>query len=242
MATPNWNGATAGQPTLAGQINQFLGTHSSTFAYTGTSQFAQTTAGTGGTNTNGLYLAQSFVTGASAVTVSRVALTLSVTGTPPPATVSIQTNTGAAPSGTVVGAATLLPPTFVTGSATSISIPISAALGATTTYWIVVNAVGDVSNFFTWFKSNQTSGASTSPTVAVWTAQTYGFLYNIFSGTTGALLHTWEDSGARWTTFTYTAQSVPSNLQEYTTAQGTAQYVSSSRAFTYSNGLLTSIA
>lgn len=238
MATPNWNGATAGQSTLAGQINQFLGTHASTLAYTGTSQNAQTTAGSGGTNSNGLYLAQSFAA-SSTYAAARVALTLAVTGTPAPATISIQTNSGSAPSGTAL-ASTALPPGFLSGSAASISIPLPASLVNATTYWIVINAVGDVSNFYTWSKSNQVSGASTSANGSTWAAQAYGFLYNVFSGNSGNLLHTYDDSGARWCTFAYNANGTISSLSEYAVAQNSS-YQQSVRTFNYSGTLLTSI-
>lgn len=238
MTTPAWNGATAGQPTLAAQINQFFGTHPSTLVYTGTSQNSQTTAGSGGTNSNSLYIAQSFVA-SSTYAAARVALTLAVTGTPSPATISIQTNSGSAPSGTALGT-TALPPGFLSGSATAISIPLPASLTNATTYWIVINAVGDVSNFYTWSKSNQVTGTSTSTNGTTWTAQAYGSLYNVFSGNTGNLLHSYDDSGVRWCTYAYNANGTISSLSEYAVAQGSS-YQQSVRTFNYSGTLLTSI-
>lgn len=241
MATPNWQGASTGIRPQAAQINQFLGSHTVTIVYAGTSFASQTTAGAGGTNSNGLYLAQSFNTGGSSG-MSRVVLTLAVTGTPNPATVSIQSDNAGVPSGTVLGS-TVLPPTFVAGSATAISIPVFAAVAAATQYWIVINAVGDVSNFYAWSRSNQVSGASTSPNGSTWTAQGYGFLYNCFVWAyVGAPVHSYEDGGLRWATFATNASGALSNLSEYTTAQAANDYVTSIRAFTYTNGNLTSIA
>jgi hypothetical protein len=55
------------------------------------------------------------------------------------------------------------------------------------------------------------------------------------------LLHTYADSGARWTTFAYNANGTPSKLSEYTVAQGSLQYVQSVRSFIYSGTLLTTV-
>lgn len=242
MATPAYLGASVGSQAKAAQVNQFLGTHASTYTYTGTSQLSQVTAGTGGVNSNGLWIAQSFTT-TGAFSATRVVLTLAVTGVPAPATISVQTSSGGAPSGTIVTGATIsLPRDFVTGTAALISLPMAATLAATTTYWIVMNAVGDASNFFTWSKSNQVSGASTSTNGTTWAAQAYGLLYNVYSGTGGALVHTYEDSGAHWTSWAFTATGLVSKLSEYTVAQSANDYVASVRSFTYSNGELQTVA
>jgi|SRR6185437_148181 len=240
MATLSWDGATSGQPPLANQINQFLGTHAVTLAYTGTSQNAQTTLGSGSTSTNSLYIAQSFTT-ASAYTSTRVVLDFAVTGSPTPLTVSLQSNNAGAPSGTVL-ATIQVPSSFTSAGSLNVSMPLSAPLANATTYWIVMNAVGDPSNLYSWLKSNQVSGASTSANGTTWAAQTYGLVYQVYSGTSGSLLHTYEDSGARWTIFTYNGAGTPSQVQEYTVAQGANQYVNSSRSYSYTNGLLTSVA
>lgn len=241
MATPAWIGASTGQPPLSAQINQFLGTHAATMVYTGAQQDHQASAGSGAANSNGLYIAQS-VTAGSSYTGGRVVLTLAVTGTPTPWSLSIQSNSGAAPSGTVLGGPVSLPPGFVTGSAAAVSIPVSAALTNGTKYWIVANAAGDAGDFFAWSKSNQASGASTSTNGVTWAAQTYGLLFQVWDNTlVQPLVHTLEDSGARWTTWAFTTQSAPSKLSEYTVSQAAADYVQSVRSFGYTNGLLTSV-
>lgn len=242
MATPNWSGATAGQPTLAGQVNQFLGTHTSTFIYAGAQQGGQTTLGSGSINTNGLYLAQSFVTGGSAVNVGRLVLQFGSTGSPTPLAISIQTNSGSAPSGTAL--ATVNVPAEYVATNHNVTVPLPCSLGASTTYWIVFNAVGDVSNFFSWFKSNQVSGASTSANGSTWTAQSYGFYYAYYDQSlVWPVRHTWEDSGARWAQLSNNAVTgLLTNIQEYTTAQGSGQYQYSSRTVNYSGTALTSIA
>lgn len=239
MATPAWLGATTGQPPQAAQINQFLGAHAATFIYTGVS-LGSSTLGSGTVATNGLYIAQTFTPGSNQ-TPGRFVLTLQVTGTPPPLTLTVQTNSGSAPSGTAL-VTTLVPPNYLTGTATATSVPLPCSLTSGTVYWIVANAVGDVSNFYSFTKSTAGTGASTSPTGVTWTAQAYGLTYVRFDQTpTFPLMHTWDDSGVRWTALTSTAAAMPSVYDEYTVAQSTNQFVYSSRSFTYTSGSLTSI-
>lgn len=236
MTTPTWSGATAGNRALAGQINQFLGTHATTYIYTGTSIAAQLTTGAGSTASDNLYVAQSFTTGTNTA-IGRVILAVAITGTPNPLTLSVQANNSGAPSGTPL-VVTIIPPSLYSGSATSVSIPLPVTgLTASTTYWIVANAVGDVSDFFSFSRSNQTSGASTSPTGVTWTAQTYGLIYSVFNqGMNLPLTHTWEDSNARWTGLTSNANGTIATITECTTAQlsgTTPQYVYSKRTLSY---------
>jgi hypothetical protein len=54
-------------------------------------------------------------------------------------------------------------------------------------------------------------------------------------------VHTWEDGGARWTDFTSNASGGPTGISEYTVAQGSGQYVYSSRVLAYSGKSVTSI-
>lgn len=242
MATPAWKGASTGSAPLAGQVNQFLGAHAATFVYTGAEKDNQSTAGSGAVNSNSLWIAQSFTAGSN-YTSGRVVLTLAVTGTPAPWSLSIQSNSGTAPSGTVIGGPVSLPPGFAPGAAATVSIPLQAALSSGTKYWIVANAAGDVSNFYAWSKSNQVSGASTSTNGTTWTAQSYGLLFQAWDNTTVTpLVHTLEDSAARWTTWAFNTQGTPSKLSEYTVAQAASDYVQSVRSFTYTNGLPVSVA
>jgi hypothetical protein len=244
MATPAWLGATTGSAPSASQVNQLLGTHASSIVYTGTERDNQSTTGVGAVNSNGLWIAQSFTAGATYAT-GRAVMTFAVTGTPNQWVISIQGNTGGAPSGTIVSAsAVAFPDDFATGSATALSVPLTgASLVSGTTYWLVANAVGDVSNFFSWSKSNQVSGASTSTNGTAWTAQAYGLLFQVWDNTVvQPPVHTYEDSAARWTTFAWTAGNQPSKLSEYTVAQAANDYVASTRSFTYSGTSLTTIA
>lgn len=242
VATPNWSAATAGQNTNAGQVNQFLGTHSSTIIYVGTQQAAQLTAGSGGVNSNSTYLQQTFTTGASQTQIGRVVLTIGATGTPAPLTVSIQADSSGNPSGTPI-VTTLVPQEFVTGAPVIMTIPVPCTVTANTVYHIVTNAVGDPSNFYTWNKSNQVTGASTSTNGSTWTAQAYGLLYQEYDqAVIQPWRHTWEDGGVRWTRTGLNGVSGIGNLWEYTAGQTATGYIASLRTFTYTNGQLTSIA
>jgi hypothetical protein len=239
MGTPAWIGATAANPPLANQANQFLGLHATTYLYAGAYGGGQTTLGSGGVNTDGLYIAQSFTTSV-AFHLGRVVFGFNnLTGTPTaPLTVSIQTNSGSAPSGTAL-VTTTVPVQYLVSN---VSVPVPCALSASTTYWIVLTPAGDASDFATWLKTNQTSGASTSTNGTSWSAQTFGLYYALWDQS--ALLplaHAWADGGAAWSTFNLSGAALPSTIQEYTVAQGTNQYVYSSRAYTYTSGALTSI-
>jgi hypothetical protein len=243
MATPAWLAATASEPTAAGQVNQFLGAHAATLIYTGTVQSSQVTAGSGAVNSDGLYIAQSFTTGAAQTTLGRVLLTFAKTGTPAPVSVSLQANSGGSPSGTPL-VTTLLPADFLSGTPALFSIPLPASgLSPSTQYWIVLNAVGDASDYFSWSKSNQTSGAKTSTNDTSWTAQTYGLLYEVCDNTLlNPLVHTWEDTGARWTLMLYNTLLQLVTLAEYTAGQTATGYVVSARSLSYTAGQLASIA
>lgn len=242
MATPAWLAATASNPTKAGQVNQFLGTHASALVYTGTVQASQVTAGSGASASNGLFAAQAFTTGAAQTTIGRVILTLAKTGAPAPITVSIQATVAGSPSGTPL-VSVLLPQDFLGGSAATFSIPLPASgLTPSTQYWIVLSAVGDASNFFSWSKSNQTSGAKTSTNGTTWSTQTFGMLYQVCDNTTVVpLVHTWDDTGARWTIMLYNALGQMVTLGEYTAGQTTTGYLLSVRSLAYTTGQLTSI-
>jgi hypothetical protein len=242
MATPAWVGATPNQPQLAAQINQFLGTHAITYVYTGVSYSTQATTGSGSVASNSLYVAQQFTTGASNTAAGRVTLTMTTTGVPSPITVQVQANSAGAPSGTAL-VSTVIPPGWANGTPTAQSIPLPVTgLAPSTTYWIVAQAAGDVSDFFSFYKSNQSSGASTSTNGTSWTAQTYGLLYAVYDQSAILpLRHTWEDAAARITAEFTNSNATLAALEEYTNAQGGGQFVYSYRTLNYAAATLTSI-
>lgn len=251
VGTPVWQAPTAGQAPRAAHVNQLLGLHTTTTLYSSTAQASQTTNGVTSTSTNGLYLAESFITGASQTLVGYVVIPLSTTTTSGtslvPTTVSIYSNSAGAP-GTALVSTTVTAEyanLATAGTATNrLTVPVPATVTAATTYWIVVTAAGNVSNSYTWYRSNQVTGASTSPDGVTWTGQAYGFVYQVFDQTPAAqtIKCTYEDSGARWTASTFTAQNMTSTFAEYTVGQTTSGYLQSFRTYTYSNGILTGVA
>lgn len=224
----------------AAQINQFLGTHQTTFVYTGVLIASQTTAGTGSVNSNGSWNAQSFTTGAF-TTTGRFAFNLVVTLNPAPITLSLQADNAGVPSGTPLTSTTV---SAGWGNATAAyqSIPLVATgLTASTTYWLVASSVGNASNFYQFNKSNQTSGAATSPDGVTWTAQAYGLLFDVWDlSVVLPLQHTWEDQGARATRFFLNSNATPGALEEYTLAEG-GHSVYSYRIYNYSGVQVKSI-
>lgn len=240
MATPAWSGASSGGTMYAAQINQFLGTHQATYVYTGSLITSQTTAGSGSVASNGLYVAQSFTTG-TGTTTGRFAFSMTVTGSPAPMVFSLQANVSGAPSGTAL---TTTEVASGWGNATQSyqSVPLVATgLSASTEYWIVATAAGNASNYWSWFKSNQTSGASTSTNGTSWTAQAYGLLFEVWDlSAVPPLQHTWEDQGARSTRLFFNTNSTPGALEEYTMEESGAS-VYSYRTYNYSNGQIFSI-
>lgn len=235
-----WLAATSGQPTLAQQVNQFLGTHAAQFIYTGASLGGQNTAGSGSTSTNGLYVAQGFTPG-STQAPGRFVLTLSRTGAPAPLVVSVQTDASGHPSGTVL-ATTTVPSGYVPTGSTALSIPLPCSLTSGTPYWLVLNAVGDPSDLYSWFRSNQASGVSTSTNGTTWTAQTYGCLYLRYDqSAVTPLLHAYDDAGARWAAFTTAAgTNLVTSLDEYAAGQA-GGYVQAQRTLAYNVNLLSSV-
>ncbi len=243
MPVPSWQAPTAGYPALAGQVNQFLGTHAVTYVYTGAEQASQSNAGSGGVNSNSLWAAQSFGTTSAQTTAGYVILTAKVTGSPPPLTVSLQASSAGAPSGTPLVSASL-PKEFLTGTAAAVPVMLPVTgLTPSAVYWIVAAAAGDASDYFTLSKSNFGSGASTSPDGVTWTAQSYGLLYQVYDGTpVPPLSGTWEDSGARWTSLGYSGSGDLATLGEYTAGQAAGGYAASFRTLSYSGSILTGVA
>ena len=242
MPSPTWLAATPDSPGLAGQINQLLTTHAVSFVYAGVKQSSQTTVGSGSTASNGLFVAQAFTTTSAQATVGYVILNLAATGTPPVLNLTLQAGSGGFPSGTALAAAQVAPD-GLSGPAVPVIILLPCSgLAVSTQYWVVTEAAGDATDYFSLAHSSQTSGAATSPDGVTWTAQGYGLLYDIYDGTpAGELIGVSEDGGARQAVLGYTSGLLTS-VSEVTAGQA-GGYASSSRALSYaSSGPLTGIA
>lgn len=251
MPSTNWLAAAPGPLPLAQQVNQFLVSHPTMYLYTGTQTAQQITAGATSTSSNSLWLAQSFATAVGQTAVGYVTVPITTTSTSgtalAPTTLSLYANSGGAPTGSALVSTTLTAEyaNFASGGTATVLVdyplPVTG-LTASTTYWLVLHSTAST-GFYTWYRSNQVTGASTSSNGTTWAAQAYGFEYQISDQTaSGALQLTWEDAGARWTWSNFNALAQLTQYAEYTVAQGANAYVQSTRTLTYSSGLLTKVA
>lgn len=249
MASPNWIGASPAYVGLSGQVNQFLGSHSSVISYGGNAIQASGGTGTGlYGSTDGLYLAQEFTTGASQTVIGSVSLQLSTVGGSPvtatiaPLVISLYASLFGVPTGSPLAAATVTEQ-YVYSSPFWLSLPLAASgLTASTQYQLVVSAVGSASAYYAWQQSNTLFGASTAPDNVTWTAEGYGYMYEVFdnSGTTGNATLLTDDNGARFVQFAYNANNQPTSITEYTQTQNGAG-ITQTRTLTYSGTQLTGI-
>lgn len=246
VTSSTWLGSTAGQLPAAAQQAAFLGIHRSQMLYAGVQQAGQTTNGSTSTSSNGLWLAQSFTTGGAQTAVGYVIVPVTTTSTSgstlATTTLALYANGAGAPTGSAL-ASTTLTAEYANlasgGTATNrliYPLPVTG-LSAATTYWLVLHSTAST-GAYTWYRSNQVSGASTSTNGTSWTAQSYGFVHQVFDQTASGLLTAiWEDSGARWQALTYSAVSELASMGQYTVAQASG-YVQGYRGLSYSNGLL----
>lgn len=251
MTTPIWQAPTSGQAPLAAHVNQLLCGHTIVNLYTGTQTSAVTTNGTAHTNSNSLYMAQSFTTAAGQTAIGYISAPIgsynasgSTLGT---MTINLYANSAGTPTGSPIVTTTIT--TEYVQKITSgvdtvyVSYPLPATgLSPSTTYWIVTTPAGDGANHYTWRQSASVSGASTSTNGTTWTAQSYGLQYQVFDQTaSGNKVHSWEDGGARWTYTAYNNSGTISYYAEYTVGQTAAGYVQSSRSLSYTSALLTAV-
>lgn len=244
-----WLGATTSALPTAAQQAAFLGVHGMTLLYAGVQQAGQTTNGSTSTSTNGLWLAQSFTTGAAQTAVGYVIVPITTTTTSGSSlsttTLSLYANSAGAPSGPALVSTTVAAEYANLGSggtATNRLIyPLPATgLTAATQYWLVLHSTASTGSY-SWYRSNQASGASTSTNGSSWAAQTYGFVYQVFDQTaSGLLTAVWEDSGARWQALTYSTVGEVASIGQYTVAQS-AGYAQGFRNLSYSGGLLAGV-
>lgn len=253
LPVPTWQAPTTGQSANAGAVNQLLGTHAITYVWSGAVQVSNVTDASAHQSGNGLWLAQKFTMGASQTATGHVVCGIgSFTpsgSTLGPATLSLQADSGGAPSGTALSSVTVY--TEYTYAASSHGVasalvyyPLPASgLTAAGTYWLVLSPAGTGGNHYTWEESTAGTGASTSANGTTWTAQAYGFRYQVYDASAvPPLLGTWEDSGARWTAYAYNGSLQLTSLYEYTAGQTTSGYASSARTLSYTSGLLTGVA
>jgi YD repeat-containing protein len=251
VSTPPWLAATAGYNPLPGQVNQLLGAHTSAWIYSGGVLQVSERVGSGVyQSTESQYLSQTFVTGASQTTIGQVNLQVSTVGGSPvtatigPLTLALYASSAGLPTGSPLSSVTLAEQSVYTG-AFWLPMPLSATVSPAAVYQLVLSPAGTSSAYYVWQQSNQTSGASTSPSSSgtVWTGAAYGLMYEVYdqSGTLGAPQYLVDDDGARTTAFTYNAAGQLATITEQVLTQsGATQY--SQRTLTYTDGLLTGVA
>lgn len=247
--TPVWKAATTGFGANAGFINQFLGTHSSSFLYSGAVRSSRTT-GTGVfTDTQTQWMSQQFTTASSQTSVAYVYVQVSTVGGSPtsqlinPLTVSLYADSGGLPTGSALVTATLASSTVYSSSFwVTVPLPVSG-LTPSTVYHLVIPRVGTSGHYYVWQRSNQVAGAATSTDGSTWTSQTYGFMYQVYDqSTTGSQVqYISDDSGARLISLTYNANGTLNTISEYTVAQGSGNVLLQNRTLAYTNGLVTGV-
>jgi hypothetical protein len=246
--TPAWLAATAGQASQAGQVNQFLTTHTSEFVYAGGTAVSSQPTGTGVySDTLSQWLTQTITMGVSQTVIGSVQLQLSTIGGSPtlsliPAlVVGLYADAAGFPSGPLLASSTVVG-TYVYSSPFWVTVPLVATgLAAGAVYHLVVAEVGTIGHYYLWQRSNQVTGAASSPDGVTWTNQAYGLMYQVFDQSGSGLLQLIsDDNGAHILTFTYDALNRISQITEYTAAQGGTS-IQSSGTISYSNGLMTGV-
>lgn len=247
--TPNWQGAVAGQPGTAGQVNQFLGGHSSSVSYGGTLAVHSGSGAAIYDETYNQYLAETFTTTSTQTSVDYVQLQLSTVGGSPltaliPAiTVTLVADAFGVP-GTTPLASVSLQSTYVYSAPFWVTAPLSATVTPSTAYWVTVNPVGSTSAYYVWQRSVDAAGASVSTDGVSWMSQSHGLMYRVFAqgdSNNGSPTLINEDSGARLTTLTYDASTDALTGLSVVTLNSTGNADSYNATLTYTSGRLTSI-
>ena len=249
MGTPSWLAAAINYPARPGQINQFLGSHSSAWTYTGNVlQSSEIIGDSVYQSTFGQSMAQTISTTANQTTIGSVLLQLSTVGgspintTIPPITIGLYANSNGTPTGSVITSVNLTVQ-YVYLSTFWVSVPLTATgLTAGTPYQLVITPVGSATNYYVWQQSNQTSGASLSTDGLTWNEEAFGFMYQVYdqSGTIWPPLTLVDDDGARVTTFSYNGTNQLTGISESVVAQDGSSFFSS-RTISYSGLLPTGI-
>ena len=247
-ANPPWTAAVAGSQANAGLINQFLGSHSVSYIASGGAIQAQAATGTGVyQSTATQWYDQLFTTGSTQTTIGSVNLQLStVGGSPtlqliPPITISLFADSFGQPTGSAL-VSTTLTDMYVYTQPFWASIPLPTTVFPSANYHIVVQMVGNATNYYALQQSNQTFGVNTSPDGATWSAQAYGLMYQVLDGTgTGPVVYMYEDGGAKITQISYNSLRQPTSIIENINGQTTAGNLLSTRNLTYTNGILTGV-
>ena len=127
-------------------------------------------------------------------------------------------------------------------AATQLSIPLNATVYPSTNYHIVIAGTTSTTNFCRFLTGlPRNANASTGTSAAgPWTVASTSLVFATFGGNQGVLRNSYEDSGAKWTSYDYGLSTSigsslpPSMVKEYAGSQRTVSLLQ------YTNGLLTS--
>ncbi len=219
-----WQSPTPGQATLVGHVNQLLTTHAAQFTYNGAVIGTDPVLSTSVMNLGSGMLGQTF-TLAAPVTLGRVDLALGAIEAGQDVLVTLQVDSGGAPSGiALVGC--LVPPEWlpvgVASGPSLFTVPLPQSLAAGT-YWIVLQPGSTLTGGFSQAlastndvqltQSTATSGGSIY-SAGAWTAQTFGFGVYLRDNT-GTLLRAIADDSLPNLSY-----AVPAKVTSYAYASG----------------------
>lgn len=252
VITPTWNATVSGESGNAGQINQFLGAHTSTWEYAngGVLQAQQSTAVAIYQSTYQTYLSQVFTTGAAQTAIGQVKLRVSVVNGSaisqviPPLTLSLYLDSGGIPTGSLLSSISI-DEISVAVSTAWLTLPLNVnGLTPSTAYNLVLSPQGTSTTYYVWQQSNQTFGAATSGDGVTWNMQSYGFTYQIYdTSANGSTLISFlvDDAGARQVQVVTNALGQVTQLIERVQIPN-GSFFTSTRNLTYTTGLLTGVA
>jgi len=249
MATPNWAAPGTGTGASAGHVTQFLATHAITYLYQGVSQVAGSIGTATGKPTavsaTEMWLDQPWTTAAGQTTVNRVEFSYGASSSPGNMTLSLQSDSSGAPSGTIIGSALIVPGGLYPSAFGVCSFPyiVTGLVAATKYHWVWSN-VAYATGYQEFYGNNITVGTvayygtgATQP--SSWTSFGSTLSFTVYNGIGGNLIHTYEDAGAKWTALINGANNVPSSVATVVT---TPTILGSYRALSYTSGELTGVA
>jgi hypothetical protein len=247
--TPVWQAPSAGFAGNAGHVNQFLGSHAARVVYNGGTVTTQQATGSANyVSSQGTFMSQTFTVPGGQTAIGSINLQINaVGGSPtlpliPQLTVGLYASSSGLPTGSAIVSATLQS-TYIYSAPfwVNVALPLSPVTSGSI-YAIVLSSAGTASHYYAVQRSNQTSGAATSPDGVTWTPQAYGFMYQVLdqSGSASGPVQTiYEDNGARVVQFFYNTNGTISKVVETTLSQSSSAPLISTRNLSYVTGLLT---
>jgi hypothetical protein len=248
MSTPSWAAPGTGTGAAAGHVTQFLATHAISYLYQGVSQVAGS-IGTGtqylnATQSGEAWIDQPWTTAAGQTTINRVEFSYGTSLNPGNMTLSLQTDSAGAPSGTILGTSLIIPGGLYPSTFGVCSFPyiVTGLVAATKYHWVFSNVAN--TTYYQGFYGNGTTVGTvayygigaTQP--SSWTSLAHTLSFTVYNGIGGNLCHTYEDAGAKWTALIFATTNVPSSVATVVT---TPTILGSYRALSYASGELTGV-